>query len=47
MVSPTDAFINYILRCMVMYGEDTKNNIFLLPPTEPNIDYESHLFGGI
>jgi len=47
MVSPTDAFINYISRFMVMYGEDMKNNIFLFPTTEPNIDYGSHLFGGI
>ena len=30
-----------------MYGEDNKNNIFFLPPTEPNIEYESHFFVGI
>ena len=47
MVSPTDAFINSISRFMVMYGEDTKANIFLFPTIEPNIDYERHLFGGI
>jgi len=47
MVSPTDAFINYISRFMVMYGEDTENNIFFFPTIEPNKDYEIHLFGGI
>jgi hypothetical protein len=47
MVSPTDAFINYISRFMVMYGEDTKNNIFFFPTTVTNIKYESHLFCGI